>query len=106
MILESHPFPVMEQQDVNLRCRMKANESKLSADFFKDGRDIGNGLTGEMTISNISRSHEGRYKCRISGVGESAESWLTVTGETYEYYLLAQYYNLDFTVFMSVFLLD
>uniref|UniRef100_A0A1A7ZZF0 Ig-like domain-containing protein n=1 Tax=Nothobranchius furzeri TaxID=105023 RepID=A0A1A7ZZF0_NOTFU len=31
-----------------------------------------------MTLQNISKSDEGRYKCSISGKGESPESWLAV----------------------------
>ncbi|MED6285548.1 hypothetical protein CHARACLAT_030363 [Characodon lateralis] len=31
-----------------------------------------------MTLSKVSKSDEGLYKCSISGAGESPESWLAV----------------------------
>ncbi|XP_030287657.1 low affinity immunoglobulin gamma Fc region receptor II-a-like [Sparus aurata] len=78
VILESPALPVMERHSVTLRCRKRATSSNLPADFFKDGHFIGTGYTGEMTIDSVSRSDEGLYKCRISGAGNSAESWLAV----------------------------
>ena len=37
--------------------------------------------TARMTIYNVSKSDEGLYKCSMSGLGESPESWLAVRGE-------------------------
>ncbi|MEQ2227218.1 hypothetical protein ILYODFUR_035569, partial [Ilyodon furcidens] len=31
-----------------------------------------------MTLSKVSKSDEGLYKCSISGAGKSPESWLAV----------------------------
>ncbi|XP_036967437.1 low affinity immunoglobulin gamma Fc region receptor III-like isoform X1 [Acanthopagrus latus] len=78
VILESPTLPVMERHSVTLRCTKRATSSNLPADFFKDGHFSRTGYTGEMTIDSVSRSDEGLYKCRISGAGYSAESWLAV----------------------------
>ncbi|KAM8748190.1 uncharacterized protein AB9X84_015937 [Acanthopagrus schlegelii] len=78
VILESPTLPVKERHSVTLRCRKRATSSNLPADFFKDGHFSRTGYTGEMTIDSVSRSDEGLYKCRISGAGNSAESWLAV----------------------------
>ncbi|XP_071391195.1 low affinity immunoglobulin gamma Fc region receptor III-A-like isoform X2 [Centroberyx affinis] len=78
VILESPVHPVMEGDAVTLRCRTQTTPSNLPADYYKDGFLIRTGSTGEMTIHNVSKSDEGLYKCNISGVGESPESWLAV----------------------------
>ncbi|XP_078020364.1 low affinity immunoglobulin gamma Fc region receptor III-A-like [Epinephelus lanceolatus] len=79
VILESPALPVMERQAVTLRCRRKMTSSSSAADFYRDGLFSKTGYTGRMTISNVSRSNEGLYRCHISGAGGSAESWLAVT---------------------------
>uniref|UniRef100_A0AAQ6IHG0 Ig-like domain-containing protein n=1 Tax=Anabas testudineus TaxID=64144 RepID=A0AAQ6IHG0_ANATE len=79
VILESPVLPVMEGDDVTLRCRKKQAPSNLTAEFYKDGLFMGSSSTGEMIVHSVSRSHEGLYKCSISGAGESPESWLKVT---------------------------
>ena len=81
MILESPVLPVMKGEAVTLRCRNKRT-SNGRADFYKDDVLVNTGSAGELTIHSVSKSDEGLYKCSISGVGESAESWLAVTGET------------------------
>uniref|UniRef100_A0A8P4KG14 Ig-like domain-containing protein n=1 Tax=Dicentrarchus labrax TaxID=13489 RepID=A0A8P4KG14_DICLA len=77
VILESPVLPVMKGDAVTLRCRTKTS-SNLIADFYKDGLLIGSSFTKETTIYSVSESDEGLYKCIISDVGESPESWLTV----------------------------
>ncbi|XP_076019139.1 low affinity immunoglobulin gamma Fc region receptor III-A-like isoform X2 [Genypterus blacodes] len=77
VILEIPPLPVMEGDNVTLRCRKK-KPSEHIAEFYKDGIHKEIGYKGEMTIESVSKSDEGPYKCNISGVGESPESWLTV----------------------------
>ncbi|XP_038587717.1 high affinity immunoglobulin gamma Fc receptor I-like [Micropterus salmoides] len=79
VILESPVLPVMEREAVTLSCRNKKTSTNITADFYKDGLHIRTSSTGEMTIHNVSKSDEGLYKCSISGAGESAESWLTVS---------------------------
>ncbi|KAE8279479.1 Low affinity immunoglobulin gamma Fc region receptor II Fc gamma receptor IIB [Larimichthys crocea] len=79
VILESPALPVMEGDDVTLRCRNRnKTTSNLKADFYKDGVLIRSSSTGNVTIRNVSQSDEGHYKCHISGTNESAESWLAV----------------------------
>uniref|UniRef100_A0A0F8C7U6 Fc receptor-like protein 5 n=1 Tax=Larimichthys crocea TaxID=215358 RepID=A0A0F8C7U6_LARCR len=82
VILESPALPVMEQQNVTLRCTLKGTSSNLPADFIKEGHMDMVTYKGEMTIYNVSKSDEGLYKCRISGREESAGSWLAVRGKT------------------------
>ncbi|XP_023136610.2 low affinity immunoglobulin gamma Fc region receptor II-like [Amphiprion ocellaris] len=80
VILESPVLPVMEGEAVTFRCRNETTSSNLTADFYKDKVLIGSSSTGNFTIESVSNSDEGLYKCNISGVGESPESWLTIRG--------------------------
>lgn len=80
MILDIPAVPVIEGDDVSLRCQ-KGKTSNLTAQFYMDGFHISTGYNGELTIPSVSNSDEGLYKCSISGDGESAESWLTVKSE-------------------------
>ena len=82
MILESPALPVMEGEAVTLSCRNKTMSVNFTTDFYKDGLHISSSSTGNATISRVSMSDEGLYKCNIPGVGESAESWLAVRGFT------------------------
>ena len=80
-------LPAMEGSDVALHCWSK-NEathkpsSVRPSDFYKDGSLIRSQSTGQMTIHSVSKSDEGLYKCNISGLGESPESWMQVRGES------------------------
>ncbi|XP_030286848.1 Fc receptor-like protein 5 isoform X4 [Sparus aurata] len=79
VILESPVSPVMEGESVTLRCSTKSNSSDLRASIFmKDRNPVGAAITGEMTVSAVSKSDEGLYMCVITNVGASAESWLAV----------------------------
>ncbi|XP_030286019.1 low affinity immunoglobulin gamma Fc region receptor II-a-like [Sparus aurata] len=80
VILESPAVPVMQGDTLSLYCRIKGT-SDPSADFYKNGLYIATEYKGMLTINRVSESDEGLYKCRISGGGESAESWLAVRGE-------------------------
>ncbi|XP_045557698.1 uncharacterized protein [Salmo salar] len=79
VILESPVHPVTEGDSVTLTCTFRYQETNPNpkTDFYKDGVLIKNETTGEMTISTVSKSDEGFYKCK-SGKGESPESWVTV----------------------------
>ncbi|XP_042071357.1 low affinity immunoglobulin gamma Fc region receptor II-like [Haplochromis burtoni] len=79
VILESPAVSVLKEETVTLSCRNKTASSNFTADFYKDGRHIHRSSTGNMTIHRVSKSNEGLYKCSISGVGESPESWLKVS---------------------------
>ncbi|XP_034144787.1 Fc receptor-like protein 5 [Esox lucius] len=79
VILESPVHPVTEGDTVTLVCKHRTTKSKMiKADFYKDGVLIRNETTGEMTISVVSKSDEGFYKC-TSNKGESPGSWVAVT---------------------------
>uniref|UniRef100_A0A3Q1ETS0 Ig-like domain-containing protein n=1 Tax=Acanthochromis polyacanthus TaxID=80966 RepID=A0A3Q1ETS0_9TELE len=75
-------LPVMEGNNVTLKCRTKKMSSGLTAGFYKDELLIGSSSTGEMILPSVSGSDEGLYKCNISSVGESPQSWLAVRGNT------------------------
>ncbi|XP_014878857.1 low affinity immunoglobulin gamma Fc region receptor II-like [Poecilia latipinna] len=79
VILQSPVLPVMEGDDVTLRCHDKTF-SKLPAAFYKDGSFIGDGPTGNLTLNPVKRSDEGLYHCNISGQGESPSSRISVEG--------------------------
>ncbi|KAK2899552.1 hypothetical protein Q8A73_012681 [Channa argus] len=76
VVLDSPVLPVIEGDNVTLRCSNK-NLSSLTAYFYKDERLIRTSITGNMTIHSVSRSHEGFYKC-ASGAEESPVNPLTV----------------------------
>ncbi|XP_031158513.1 high affinity immunoglobulin gamma Fc receptor I-like isoform X4 [Sander lucioperca] len=78
VILESPALPVMEGEAVNLSCRNKTASFNLQTDFYRNGCHISSSSTGEMTLHSVSKSDEGLYKCSITGVGESPETWLSV----------------------------
>nr|XP_014268525.2 uncharacterized protein LOC105941487 [Maylandia zebra] len=78
VILESPVHPVGEGDAVTLHCRNKITSSNFTADFYKDSIFIGTGYEGKLEIPDVSKSHEGLYKCRIHGVGESPESWMAI----------------------------
>ncbi|KAE8279456.1 High affinity immunoglobulin gamma Fc receptor IB [Larimichthys crocea] len=78
VILESPAFPVMEGEDVTLRCTSRMTSSNLMTDFYKDGRLFWSSYTGNMTIYSVSKSDEGVYKCNISGAGQSPDSRLII----------------------------
>ncbi|XP_035005612.1 low affinity immunoglobulin gamma Fc region receptor II-b isoform X2 [Hippoglossus stenolepis] len=77
VILESPALPVSEGAAVTLRCKETLSHDHVF-NFFKDGLHIGSSSSGEMSISSVSRSDEGLYKCSISGGDESLSSWVTV----------------------------
>lgn len=83
VILESPALPVTEGDNVTLTCRHKDATSAcaLTADFYKDGSSIGTSSTGVMSLGSVTPSDEGLYKCKVCGLRESPESWLTVRGE-------------------------
>ncbi|XP_047460713.1 Fc receptor-like protein 1 isoform X1 [Mugil cephalus] len=78
VILESPALPVMGGEDLTLSCRTRKFSSNIQADFYKDGVRMWRSSTGNLIIRNVSMSDQGFYKCNISGVGESPQSWLTV----------------------------
>ncbi|XP_047424532.1 uncharacterized protein LOC124995855 [Mugil cephalus] len=78
VILESAALPVMDGEDVTLSCRTKNSSSNIQADFYKDGVHKWTSSTGNLSLKTVLMSDQGYYKCHISGVGESPQSWLHV----------------------------
>ncbi|XP_041925100.1 basement membrane-specific heparan sulfate proteoglycan core protein-like isoform X2 [Alosa sapidissima] len=78
VILESPVHPVMVGDPLTLRCRYRKTPTNTEADIYKDGSPILPTITGEVTIPEVTQSHEGRYRCRHSDSGDSPESWVTV----------------------------
>uniref|UniRef100_A0A3B5B7Z8 Ig-like domain-containing protein n=1 Tax=Stegastes partitus TaxID=144197 RepID=A0A3B5B7Z8_9TELE len=76
VILDSPVLPVTEGDCVTLRCRSQKTSFDVAADFYKDGLLVGSSSAGEMVLHSVSGSDEGLYKCSISSVGESPQSWL------------------------------
>ncbi|XP_067380112.1 uncharacterized protein [Channa argus] len=76
VILDSPDLLILGEV-VNLRCKNK-RDANLKAVFYKDDIPVSISPAGEMRIDNVSQSHEGLYRCNVSGVGTSAGSWLTV----------------------------
>ncbi|CAJ1048402.1 high affinity immunoglobulin gamma Fc receptor I-like isoform X2 [Xyrichtys novacula] len=74
VILQGPVHPVMEGDDVTLNCSSKG--SRTAADFYRGNSLIRTEPTGLMTIQNVSKAHEGAYKCRINDMKDSEPSWL------------------------------
>ncbi|XP_067303798.1 Fc receptor-like protein 5 [Pseudorasbora parva] len=69
---------VIEGETLTLHCLHRStNPSILSAGFYKDGSLIQNQTTGEMSITTVSKSHEGFYYCKTER-GVSPHSWISV----------------------------
>ncbi|XP_045078158.1 low affinity immunoglobulin gamma Fc region receptor II-like [Coregonus clupeaformis] len=79
VILEKPAYPMTEGDSVTLLCTNRYQETNPNpkVDFYKDGELIRNETTGGMTITAVSKSDEGFYKCK-SNEGESPESWVKV----------------------------
>ncbi|XP_016338432.1 basement membrane-specific heparan sulfate proteoglycan core protein-like, partial [Sinocyclocheilus anshuiensis] len=78
VILLSSVDPVIEGDTLTLHCLHRStNSSILRADFYKDGSLVQNQTTGEMSITTVSKSHEGLYYCKTER-GQSLHSWISV----------------------------
>ncbi|KAG7217908.1 hypothetical protein INR49_020769, partial [Caranx melampygus] len=76
VILEISPHPVMEGSNVTLHCRNKKNQSTIA--YFYRGSEWLGGRMSEKTITHVSKSDEGLYRCVISGAGQSPDVRLAV----------------------------
>ncbi|KAK1904578.1 Low affinity immunoglobulin gamma Fc region receptor II [Dissostichus eleginoides] len=80
IILLSPVRPVAEGRSVTLSCKFKT-ENVYNVDFYKNDKLIQTDTRKELTISAVSKSDEGFYKCkqRDSARGRtSPESWFSV----------------------------
>ncbi|KAL1272166.1 hypothetical protein QQF64_031182 [Cirrhinus molitorella] len=78
VILVSSVDPVIEGDTLTLHCLHRSTNSPiLRADFYEDGSLVQNQTTGEMSITTVSKSHEGFYYCKTER-GQSLHSWISV----------------------------
>uniref|UniRef100_A0A672YE82 Ig-like domain-containing protein n=1 Tax=Sphaeramia orbicularis TaxID=375764 RepID=A0A672YE82_9TELE len=88
IILESPVHPVTEGQPLILSCRLWTDAILADVSFYKNGKVIQNGTSEQLSISAVSKSDEGFYKCerkevlsRRVQVWMSSESWVSVKCE-------------------------
>ncbi|XP_050923615.1 Fc receptor-like protein 5 [Lates calcarifer] len=77
IILVSPVHPVTEGESVSLGCRFRTEEKLSSVFFYHNDKLIQNDTRQELTISAVSKSDEGFYKCQWSE-RKSAQSWMSV----------------------------
>ncbi|KAI5109402.1 Fc receptor-like protein 5 [Silurus meridionalis] len=73
VILQTPARPVKEGQTVTLLCKTSTN---FKVFINKDGVTFLDNIT--ITVENVTKAHEGFYKCVNSANVESPESWLSV----------------------------
>ncbi|XP_012712547.1 low affinity immunoglobulin gamma Fc region receptor II [Fundulus heteroclitus] len=83
VILESPALPVMEGDNVMLRCSYKERydpnaSSDFPAVFYQNDTFFGKRSEGKMILQKVSMSSKGFYKCQHPTKGESLPSWLEV----------------------------
>ncbi|KAI9522174.1 hypothetical protein NQZ68_038810 [Dissostichus eleginoides] len=88
IILLSPVRPVAEGLPVTLSCKLKTGigiyvmtENVYNVDFYKNDKLIQNDTRRELTISAVSKSDEGFYKCKRRDSADgwtSPESWFSV----------------------------
>ncbi|KAL3051008.1 hypothetical protein OYC64_001308 [Pagothenia borchgrevinki] len=96
VVLESPPLPVMEGEDVMLRCFLRDKKTKeirfnLHTSYDKNNRLIDNRLgrgpfeqEGNFTLKAVTKADEGVYNCEMPGGGNSHASWLSVKARPVE----------------------
>nr|XP_033465061.1 low affinity immunoglobulin gamma Fc region receptor II-like [Epinephelus lanceolatus] len=83
IILVSPVHPVTEGDSVTLGCKLRTEKVPYNVDFYKNDKLIQNVTGGELTISAVSKSDEGFYKCKGKKSQDqqsltSPESWMSV----------------------------
>uniref|UniRef100_A0A671TLJ3 Ig-like domain-containing protein n=1 Tax=Sparus aurata TaxID=8175 RepID=A0A671TLJ3_SPAAU len=77
MILLSPARPVTEGDSVCLSCKLRLQTFDSIVFFYHNEKLIQSDSRWELSISPVSKSDEGFYKCQHSG-RESAQSWMSV----------------------------
>uniref|UniRef100_A0A3Q0SGY2 Ig-like domain-containing protein n=1 Tax=Amphilophus citrinellus TaxID=61819 RepID=A0A3Q0SGY2_AMPCI len=77
VILVSPAHPVTEGDPVTLVCKLRTKSIHSHVFFYKNDKLIQNDSRGELSMSAVSKSDEGFYKCQHSGK-ESPQSWMPV----------------------------
>ncbi|XP_049923201.1 high affinity immunoglobulin gamma Fc receptor I-like [Epinephelus moara] len=75
IILVSPVHPVTEGDSVTLGCKLRTEKVPYNVDFYKNDKLIQNVTGGELTISAVSKSDEGFYKC----TGKKSQGWQSLT---------------------------
>ncbi|KAL7375591.1 hypothetical protein ABVT39_020432 [Epinephelus coioides] len=75
IILVSPVHPVTEGDSVTLGCKLRTEKVHYIVDFYKNGKLIQSVTGGELTISAVSKSDEGFYKCK----GKKSQGWQSLT---------------------------
>uniref|UniRef100_A0A672YE78 Ig-like domain-containing protein n=1 Tax=Sphaeramia orbicularis TaxID=375764 RepID=A0A672YE78_9TELE len=95
IILESPVHPVTEGQPLTLSCRLWTDGILSDVSFYKNGKLIQNGTSGQLNISAVSKSDEGFYQCERTQVKslrpqvwKSSESWASVKLKAFPYHIL------------------
>uniref|UniRef100_A0A3Q3MC20 Ig-like domain-containing protein n=1 Tax=Mastacembelus armatus TaxID=205130 RepID=A0A3Q3MC20_9TELE len=78
IILVSPVRPVAEGDSVTLGCKLRKDKLVSSVFFYLNDKVIHNNSRGELSISAVSKSDEGFYKCQFSGQ-ESPQSWMSLS---------------------------
>ncbi|KAG8005932.1 hypothetical protein GBF38_004999 [Nibea albiflora] len=83
-VLESPSLPVLEGEDVVLRCLTRDNTSKpftpsSEAIFYKDDGTKWILTEGTLTLTAVTKANEGFYECKKPLGEKSDKSWLSVT---------------------------
>ena len=93
VILDSPSFVMFEGESVTLTCRHRHHQL-YDANFYRNGRLLyTDRYNPQLTISPLSASHQGSYKCNFNTptTADSPESVLTVEGTvTYNHVVTGQ----------------
>ncbi|KAJ0006072.1 hypothetical protein NQD34_013345 [Periophthalmus magnuspinnatus] len=81
-VLEAPPLPVMDGDDITLRCLEKDKKTgviKVAPATFKHrGRVISWEKSGTLTLKNVTKANEGVYSCRTKTVTTTHESYVSL----------------------------
>uniref|UniRef100_A0A672YFB7 Ig-like domain-containing protein n=1 Tax=Sphaeramia orbicularis TaxID=375764 RepID=A0A672YFB7_9TELE len=89
IILESPVHPVTEGQPLTLSCRLWTDGILSDVSFYKNGKLIQNGTSGQLNISAVSKSDEGFYQCERTQVKSlRPQVWKSSEMKAFPYHIL------------------